>query len=71
MEARPVKQQHRLNKHAFVLISMIIIVIFSSISIITESFNYAISSLITVVLINLTIILKTVRSQKKKPLNQD
>lgn len=65
MEARPVKQQHRLNKHAFVLISMIIIVIFSSISIITENFNYAISSLITVVLINLTIILKTVRSQKK------
>ncbi|MGR9047199.1 hypothetical protein LC065_00660 [Halobacillus litoralis] len=66
MEARPVRKQLGLTKYQLFLISAIMVAAFLSVSMITKNFNYTLASLITVVVINLSILLKTVRLQRKR-----
>ncbi|MYL50949.1 hypothetical protein GLV98_15750 [Halobacillus litoralis] len=66
MEARPVRKPLGLRKYPLFLISAIMVVAFLSLSMITKNFNYTLASVITVVVINLSILLKTVRLQRKR-----
>lgn len=66
MEARPVRKQPGLSKYQLILISAIMVAAFLSLSMITKNFNYTLASLITVVVINFSISLKTLRLQRKR-----
>ncbi|SFK21888.1 hypothetical protein SAMN04487936_10984 [Halobacillus dabanensis] len=61
MEAHPERKQENLNRFHLLVVSLIMILAFFFISMVTNNFNYTVASVVTVLVINFSIIKKSIR----------
>lgn len=68
MEFRPVKKQRVISNFPLLFISGVILALFLSLSVVTKNYNYTTASVLSIIIMNVSLISHSVRKSRKKSL---